>query len=428
MSNANKKEDSQPTPRAAVAIWLLVVFAGALSLLGCNTGGEDDVKIHSNSDTDVDTDTDVDGDTDTDSDTDTDVDTDTDSDTDTDDVRVEDPYHTALVVTSDFQTGAYSTISLNDHKVNKDIDFIHSDTVCHFDPLTDTPFLIMRLGSDAVDVLDPDTFEILHEYSVEPMSNPQDIEVVAEGKAFITRFALPEMLIVNPMSGAEIGTVDLSAYADADGIPEVSGLTGMDGKLYANVSRLDRENYWSPAGDSYVVIIDAATGKVDKGIKLAGTNPIGAPEYSKALGKLVVAQAGSYGTLDDGGVQLLDPTTGTAGDFVITEAILGGSLNKTVCVTETKCYSIIGAASDNGSNTHIVSFDPQTGQKTGTLLEGSGWVYGDMALTPDNSELWIADRTAENSGVRIFSTATDTEVTPEPIRVGLPPSAICFTR
>ncbi len=404
MPKTSEKEKARPRAMVILAGLLIGLLASAFAVPACDTGGEDDI----NGEGDADTDTDTDGDTDTDTE--------------------EPPYTSALVVTTDYQTGAYSTIALDGLTVTQDINFVHSDAVCHFDPLTGTPFVILRLGADAVDVLDPGTFDIVKEYSVEASSNPHDIEVVSADRAYITRFGLSKMLIVNPMTGAEIGTVDLSAYADTDGIPEISGMAKMNDQLYVTVKRLDRENSWEPVGDSYIVVIDAATGQVTGDIELTGTNPVGAPEYSAALGKFVVALVGSYGTLDDGGVELLDPATDTVGGFIVSEATLGGSLNKTLCIAETKCYAIIGVAGDNGSNTHIVTFNPNTGQTTGTLLQGAGWVYGNIAITPDNTELWIADRTADNAGIRIFDTATDAEKTPAPVGVGLPPSDICFTR
>jgi hypothetical protein len=354
--------------------------------------------------------------------------TDTSSDTDSDTGIVAKPATGVLVITTDYQTGAYSTVSLNGEVVTKDVDIIHSDAVCHVDGVTGTPFILQRLSADAVDVLNPINFAITKEFSVEPSSNPHDIELVAADKAYVTRFGSPLILVVNPTTGAQTGTVDLSGLADADGIPEISGIVNMKGKLYVTVSRLDRDNGWEPVGDSYIVFIDAATGAVEGNVKVQGTNIVGQPEWSAALGKFVISQVGSYGTLADGGVQLLDPATNTLGAFVITEATLGGSLNKVVCATETRCFAIIGVTGDSGSNTHLVEFNPQTGTVTGTRAAGSGWMYGDIALNDDNSELWLADRTADASGLRIFNVATSTEKTTAPINVGLPPSDICFTR
>ena len=81
---------------------------------------------------------------------------------------------------------------------------------------------------------------------------------------------------------------------------------------------------------------------------------------------------------------------------------------------------------DETNPCHVVCGAPAAGKTTGVLREGDGWVFTHMALTPDNTELWLTDRTAEKPGIRIFDTVTDAEITEEPINVGLPPSAICF--
>jgi streptogramin lyase len=381
-----------------------------ISALGCDTGNEDDLENG--------------GDGDTDSDTDSDTDGDADSETDTGE---EEPYTTALVITTDYTNGAYSTISMNDHKVKIDINAIHSDAVCRFDPLTDTPFIINRLGSDAIDVLDPKTFDIDDEYSVEASSNPHDIAVVSENRAYISRYGLAEMLIVKPFSGDEVGTVDLSDYADDDGIPEVSGLALLNDKLYAPVQRLDETNGWEAVGGGAIVVIDAASGDIEGDVELTGPSSYGAPEYNKALGQFVIAEPGSWSELD-GGIELFDPETEEVSGFIITEEELNGNVTKGLILSETKGYAIVGVAGDNGSDTHLIAFNPKTGKVTKTLIETAGWTINDIVLTLDGGELWVTDRTTENAGVRIFDTKTDEEITEDPISVGLPPSVICFTR
>jgi len=334
-------------------------------------------------------------------------------------------YTTALVITKDRQTGSYSTIAMEGHAVDMDINTIHPDSMCEFDPLTETPFIVQRLGVDSILVLDPESLDIVEEYSVEAGSNPYDLVVVAEDRAYITRYGLDQMLIVEPLTGTELGTVDLSEYADDDGIPESSGMAYLDGKIYVLIDRLDRDNDWTPVGDSYLVIIDAYTGDIEDEVELSKTNPYGAPEYSQAIGKFVLAEADDFSTLE-GGIELFDPSDNSLSGIIVTEQELGGNVTKALIVSETKGYATIGVKGDDGNNTHIVTFNPETGEKLDTLLEAEGWSYSDMMLIPNGTELWIADRTSDNPGVRILDTETDREITDDPIDVGLQPSAIGF--
>lgn len=406
---------------------LLFIALFVFGATGCDTGNEKDVGDgNEDSETSEDSDT---GDDSSDDDSDEDGGDENDGgdedDTESDTGEEEDPYTTALVVTSDYSTGAYGTVSLDDYEATKEIDSIYSDAACRFDSSTDTPFLILRYGSDAIDVLDPDTFKIETEYSVEAMSNPYDIAVVSEERAYVPRYGSEEMLIVNPFTGKQDGTVDFGDYSDEDGTPEMTESAVFDGTVYVPVQRLDSS--WTPVGKSYVVLVDAETGDIDGDIELTGTNPYGGPQYSEALGQFVIAEPGSSADLENAGIELLNPETDEVSGFIITEDELGGNVYKGLVLTETKGYALIGAG-EYGADTHVVTFNPETGKKEDSVLEGDGWVYGDIALTPDGSELWVADRTTDADGIRIFDTQTDKEITDEPIDMGLPPTDICFTR
>ena len=62
----------------------------------------------------------------------------------------------ALVVTSDFESGAYSTVNPRTLAVHADIAAVHPDAVCRVDRTIRRPFIIERYGADAVDLLSPD--------------------------------------------------------------------------------------------------------------------------------------------------------------------------------------------------------------------------------------------------------------------------------
>ena len=67
------------------------------------------------------------------------------------------------------------------------------------------------------------------------------------------------LLIVNPQDGAELGQIDLSAFVDADGLPEVSQIVRVGDRLYLSCQRLDRNGGWGPADVSYLIVVDLAT-------------------------------------------------------------------------------------------------------------------------------------------------------------------------
>ncbi|MDD5309561.1 MAG: hypothetical protein PHU25_19765 [Deltaproteobacteria bacterium] len=329
----------------------------------------------------------------------------------------------ALVVTTDFQSGAYSTISLPDLAPTPNVQVIHDDASCRFDPITGLPFIVARLGADAVDVVDPEAgWQVMKEYSVEAGSNAQDIAVVSEERAYVARFAKPDLLIVHPTTGAEIGHVDLSAYADADGLPEAAWLYPVDGEVFVLLQRLDK---LAPTDYSSVLVLDGAEGTVKDDVRLAATNPTGKLRYSEAVGRLIIIETGVFGALD-GGIEYLNPEDHALSGLVITEEELGGDVADAAIVSETKGYAVIVVFDGGKASTHVVVFDPSRGKKLKDLLVSDEWAYPAVELTPDGTELWVADRTGDAPGIRIFSTADDVELTKKPIDVGLPPSMICF--
>ena len=165
-----------------------------------------------------------------------------------------------LVVTTDYQTGSYSTIELPSLRVVKNIQAIHPDAVCRYDPVTQNPYIVSRYGADAVEILDPASmWHVEYEFSAGAGTNPQDIAVVDQ-RAYIPRYSHKDLLVVDPQTGNQRNLIDLSGYADLDGIPETGWVVAVNDKIYVVLQRL--ENF-EPTDYSSLVIIDAETGVVE---------------------------------------------------------------------------------------------------------------------------------------------------------------------
>ena len=332
----------------------------------------------------------------------------------------------AMVITTDYQTGSISTIHLADRRITKNLQTIHPDAVCRYDPITKRPFIVARNSSDAVEVIDQQNgWNVMKEYSVGAGSNPQDIAVVTAERAYIPRFNSATMAIVHPTQGQSLGTVDLSRFADPDGVPEMASAVQQQGLIYVAVQRLSNLN---PTDYSSIVVINGQTSKVEAEVKLTGKNPYAKLRYNATLDRIVVGETGAFGKLD-GGVEYLDPATRSVGGFVITEESLGGDLNDVVILSKTKGYALTSKSVDgNTFPTSVVSFNPTTGKKLADLAVGKSLEHAFLELTPDGSQLWVADRNPTAPGVIIFDTADDRLITDTPLDVGLPPSMICFMR
>ncbi len=335
----------------------------------------------------------------------------------------------ALVVTTDFESGSYSVIDVESRTVQRDIAAVHSDLACRFDPVAGAPFIIERFGADAVDVIDPaSNWKIAKQYSVGAGSNPQDIVAVSPDRAYVARLGADSLDVVRPKSGALLDRVDLSAFADADGIPEITRLHYRNDKIFALAARL--ENF-HPTDKSAMLVIDGPLGTVEAEITLSFLNPAGPLRYSEAVGKLVVIETGGFSSTGgtdalDGIVEYFDPDTYAVSGPIITAVALGGDIIDAIVVAPDKGYAIVERPLGDDYETALVRFNPKTGEASKTLSSAPNFAYPFIEVTPDGSELWLLDRTRTAPGIRIFDVETDELLTETPIDVGLPPFMLCF--
>ncbi|UCG52829.1 MAG: T9SS type A sorting domain-containing protein [Candidatus Latescibacterota bacterium] len=337
----------------------------------------------------------------------------------------------AFVTTTDYVTGSCSVIWLDgSYTVDENVASIHSDAVARY--FDGRLYVVNRFLADNIQVLDPaNAFSTLRQFTVGTSSDPHDVLVLSEAKAYVTRYNETALWIVNPWTGVQTGSIDLSGLADGDGIPEMDQMARVGNHVFVTIQRLDRNTTWGPVGTSYLAVIDASTDALvdvdpvapgEQSILLTGTNPVSDIQLDPCTGKLYVSCVGFWGILD-GGVEVIDPLSFQSEGFLTTEAGVGGDINDVEIICGEKGYAIITNASFHNA---LISFDPTTGGKTGTLYAPGDFVLNDIETSP-RRRLFLADRTPTRPGIRIYDTDTDTEITTNPIDVGLPPFDIAFS-
>ena len=326
-------------------------------------------------------------------------------------------------VCTDWVTGKFSVCESNaPWTATADVASIHPDAVgrAHGGLV----YIVNRLGADNLQVLDPaQDFATVHEFSVGTATNPQAVAFSPDGaKAYLPRQNADDVLILDPADGSWLGTVDLSAWADADGSCEPGDCIAVDGLLFVAILRLNRSTFWTPVGASYLAVIDMATDTLvdcDPGqagvqaIALQGANPTW--ELGRAGELITCTCVGFYG-LADGGVELVDPAALVSLGYCVTESTLGGDLVDLVWVSETLAYAIVA---DAAFVTRVKRFNPSTGALLGTLATGTGYDFTDMELD-GAGELFVADRKLGADGLRVYTAATGELLSPA-INLGLPP-------
>ncbi|ACL04628.1 hypothetical protein Dalk_2938 [Desulfatibacillum aliphaticivorans] len=188
-------------------------------------------------------------------------------------------------------------------------------------------YLIGRYYTDSLTKFTIDAPEDpIYQVSVLPeglaSGNPHDMIFLNAGKAYMPMYETDKCWIVNPQDGTKTGEIDLSAYDDGDGIPEMHAGVIVDGKLFLLLQQLDRDNSWAPYSASYVAVIDTATGQeidtngdplTPNGIVLNGANPQ-VIQYLPENNTIYIAATGKYpgSSIDSpmlyaGGIFTLDP-------------------------------------------------------------------------------------------------------------------------
>jgi DNA-binding beta-propeller fold protein YncE len=334
----------------------------------------------------------------------------------------------AFVVTTDFGTGGLSAVGLDSRAVTPDVASIHSDARARWhDGLL---YVINRFGQDNIQVIDPaQGYATIRQFSTGTGSNPHDIAFVSPTRAYVTRYELTDVLIVNPQTGAALGVVPLGAFADADGIPEMDNMIKVGPLVFVTIQRLDRNAGFTPTTSSLVAVIDSRADTVldvnplapgTQAVLLTGTQPFTDFAFDASTSRLLVGCAGVFGVLD-GGIEWIDPVGMTTLGYAASEAALGGDVNDLVWDGPARSYAIVN---DAAFNTSLIAWSSQSGSVTDTLMTTSGFALADAALD-DRGELYVAKNDFIAPGVFVLDAATGAPLA-GPLNTGLPPFQIVF--
>lgn len=185
-------------------------------------------------------------------------------------------------------------------------------------------------------------------------SNPYGI-AVSGGKGYVARYNKSSLLIlgdVNALDGGSRDSIDLSAYAHAEGggIPFMSSIIAHGGYVFLTLERWKAD--YSTQDSGLVVVINAATKAIEKTITLNFKNPGGGVVKD---GVWYIAGLGSY-LVNDGGVEKIDLATRTHAGTVVTEATLGGDVGSIVITGANSGYATY--STDFFVTTRVKKFGP----------------------------------------------------------------------
>ena len=173
---------------------------------------------------------------------------------------------TAFIIATDFQSGTLASIDTKTKNVSKELLLINPDSVVK--SYGKYLYVVQRFGGDSIIVVDPkNPGNVVKEYSTGNGSNPQDIEFKSSKKAYISLLGENNLLVVNPKTGKIKKKIDLSEFADEDGLVEMGEMVIVKNYLYVSLQRLTN---FSADNTSFVVVIDT---KKDKIVDLDKSTP-----------------------------------------------------------------------------------------------------------------------------------------------------------
>lgn len=303
-----------------------------------------------------------------------------------------------LLATTDFEVGALAAV---------DARGCVRDTLAS----TDTDPLVRALPGGWVAVADRARGDALRLYEagryeaprfevvVEPEGNLHDVARVGD-ELWLAPFERPA-LVRTDLDGNRLGTVDLSAWADEDGLPEVDRVIPGPTRVYVGLQRLIRGGSVWQADEGVIVAVDPDdpdAGPVE--VARPGPNPKLAPDPSDP--ERILALTGRYGS-GDGALVVVDPAEGTAVPLV-SEADLGFDLSAVAGIGQHAVLLGVDFAADGPSR--LVCVDLATGAVTDGRTT-DGW-FVDAAAGPD--QVYVGVRTgfagARADGVLAVDPAT----------------------
>ncbi len=281
-------------------------------------------------------------------------------------------------------------------------------------------FLIARdLGT--VSSIDPGSMSFISTFGVTNDntfdSNPHDLAIDSNSNSWVARYDRNSIAILDS-NHAWLRDIDLSLFADADGMTEAESIRILDGRAFISLENLDRST-WLPAGPGKLIVVDTTSFNVETSVDLIGRNPFGIMKtYLEDSSKLAIATPGDFESLNENdGAEMVDTST-VSSTLILSESDLGGSVVELLVVNDHEGYAIIAGTEHQVNPTWFVQFEPSTKTITNILAdsrtsESPGFYYSGIAVsgsnvllgdrTPSKACIWILDRFSGHVVDQLFS-------------------------
>lgn len=326
-----------------------------------------------------------------------------------------------LVLGTDFSTtGIASTVDIPSLEVTQNA----IDGVASTDPVVrrvgDELFIVNRFGADNLTVIDPDTLTLVTQVSTGNGSNPQDVAAAGD-KLYVAALGSEGVLVFDAgdLSAGPTSTIDLSSLDPDDNLPNCATLRVAGGRLYVACQILDdNDAFLTPRGPGKIAVIDPADDSLVTSFDLQNANPFG---FMHEFGtELVVATVPSFGDLTQGCVEQIATGDTPSSRCVIDNVDLMGYASSIEALDGTRLLISVTEgfdADDFGPLGYLVQYDLAASSDPSPMTPSDQRPFD--AVECPSGHIAVADAAG---GIRIYDEA-GTELTDEPLDIGLPPVA-----
>ncbi len=296
--------------------------------------------------------------------------------------------------------------------------------------------LVVHPAIDAISVVDPIDLSVLDRLQLERGADPRDVALLDDDLAVISQYGRAELLVVDLRDGSSRG-IDLSPFADEDGLPEMLRLAHCGRRLFVQMRRWEHQTEVpAPIGSALAVVdLDAAEPLVDAEPATPGVQPIrlsGKPNFDMPiacdLGVLFVAEpellmrgGGGYEQIDLATFEVselpIDIGAEVGGFTFVEPGIFWIITHTTTGPAPSSHLNILGGITTETHNT----FAPE--HVDDLALDR----IEDLLFYPDPCELSPRNPGCER-GLHVFHARTGERASPGAIELGIAPIEVVIAR
>jgi hypothetical protein len=285
-----------------------------------------------------------------------------------------------------------------------------------------------------VRTIDPATWAVDQSYPLPAGGEPLDIAVVTNETAYITRAGATHLLRLDLNTGATENAIDLSPFADADGVPDMATMVVSEGRLFVQIQRLnlDIPGYVPPAMIAVVDLTSEQLFDVDpiepgtQAIELEGTAPKHKMQVVPETRQLFVSATG--GVFDEGGIEIVDLDTLESQGLEILEAddLTGADIGPFVMVTPEDGF--LAFSTDFTISSHLHAWAIGHGVDPDPLFVAADYLAPTIEFDPRSNNIFFPVGGNIDTGVHVFDATTGEQLTMHLIPTSGPPTDIAVIR